>query len=407
MKVPLYLKIIVVVVLVVISALTAWFFIKQEPVVEEEAPAAVKEEAHEAVTLSSRARKLAQVEVAPVERAFKPHSVRLYGRIDYDETTEARITAWVPGRIEKLYVNFTGMDVDAGEPMADFYSPQLIVAQKELLESLKSYNKWKNTTTSFAKDQAERNLESARTKLRLWGLLPKQIEEIESKGEIREFVTIYSPSDGVAIEKNVLEGDYVEEGTELFRIADLNKVWGRMEAFESDLPWLKLGQEAVLTIGALPGVEFKGRISFIDPFVNETTRTASVRAVIDNEDRKLKPGMYATAVVASYITAGGEITDKKPVDQQPPLIIPSTAPLITGKRAIVYVQDAEREGEYHLREITLGPRLGDYYVVLSGLEEGELVVTKGNFMIDSAAQIKALPSMMMPEGGVQQMEMHH
>jgi len=359
-----------------------------------------------AVVLSERAKKLAQVEVSPVERKYVPFKISLYGVVDYDETKLAHITAWVPGRIEKLYVNFTGMQVSKGAPMADYYSPALIVAQEELLQSLKLSRELKNTKTSFAKDQSERNVESARTKLRLWGIDPEQIEEVEKKDQVKEQIQVKAPVSGVVIHKNVLEGEYVKEGTEMFRIADLSEVWVQLEAYESDLLGLKLNEEVKFQTDAFPGETFKGRINFIDPFLNQKTRTASFRLNVDNKEGKLKPGMYVTGNVFAYMTSGGRMTSHPLMDEIPPLVIPATAPLITGKRAIVYIQNAENPYEYNLREVVLGSRVSDYYVVTSGLEEGELVVTNGNFKIDSAAQIQAKPSMMSPEGGAKPMKGH-
>lgn len=358
------------------------------------------------IYLSERASKLAQVEVAPVIREFIPFEIRLYGSVDYDETKLAHITAWVPGRIEKLYINFTGMAVEKSDPMVDYYSPNLIVAQEELIQSLKSFRELKNTQTSFAKDQSGRNLESARIKLRLLGIDPEQIEEIEATEKIKEVIQVKAPASGVVIHKNALEGEYVKEGTEMFTIAELDEVWIQLEAYESDLPGLKLNEEVQFRTDAYPGEIFSGRISFIDPFLNEKTRTTSFRLNVENKEGKLKPGMYVTGVVNAYITAEGETICHAPIEQTPPLVIPASAALITGKRAIVYVQNQENPFEYSLREVVLGPRVGNHYIVNDGLDEGELIVVHGNFKIDSAAQIQAKPSMMSPEGGVKPMKGH-
>ncbi|MEC7839061.1 MAG: efflux RND transporter periplasmic adaptor subunit [Chlamydiota bacterium] len=358
------------------------------------------------IYLSERASKLAQVEVAPVIREFIPFEIRLYGSVDYDETKLAHITAWVPGRIEKLYINFTGMAVEKSDPMVDYYSPNLIVAQEELIQSLKSFRELKNTQTSFAKDQSGRNLESARIKLRLLGIDPEQIEEIEATEKVKEVIRVKAPASGVVIHKNALEGEYVKEGTEMFTIAELDEVWIQLEAYESDLPGLKLNEKVQFKTDAYPGEIFTGRISFIDPFLNEKTRTTSFRLNVENKEGKLKPGMYVTGVVNAYITAEGETICHAPIEQTPPLVIPASAALITGKRAIVYVQNQENPFEYSLREVVLGPRVGNHYIVNDGLDEGELIVVHGNFKIDSAAQIQAKPSMMSPEGGVKPMKGH-
>lgn len=368
--------------------------------------ASMKMSDSDSIQLSERAMKLAQIEVSPVTRKFIPFEIRLYGKVDYDETKLAHITAWVPGRIEKLYINFTGMEVEKNDPMVDYYSPELIVAQEELIQSLKSFHELKNTTTSFAKDQSQRNLESARVKLRLLGIDPNQIQEIEKTGKVKEVIQVKAPASGVVIHKNALEGEYVKEGTEMFTIAELDEIWIQLEAYESDLPGLKLNEKVQFQTDAYPGEVFTGRISFIDPFLNEKTRTTSFRLNVENKDGKLKPGMYVTGVVNAYITNTGETICHAPIEQTPPLVIPASAVLITGKRAIVYVQNPKNPFEFLLREIVLGPRVSNHYIVKSGLEEGELVVVHGNFKIDSAAQIQAKPSMMSPEGGDKPMKGH-
>lgn len=384
------------------------FFSGKETVIEQthSEHASMKMTDSNSIHLSERALKLAQIEVSPVTREFIPFEIRLYGKVDYDETKLAHITAWVPGRIEKLFVNFTGMKVEKNDPMVDYYSPELIVSQEELIQSLKSFHELKNTTTSFAKDQSQRNLESARVKLRLLGIDPDQIEEIEKTGVVKEVIQVKAPASGIVIHKNALEGEYVKQGSEMFTIAKLDEVWVQLEAYESDLPGLKLNEKVQFQTDAYPGETFTGRISFIDPFLNEKTRTTSFRLNVDNQDGKLKPGMYVTGVVNAYITATGETICHAPVEQTPPIVIPASAVLITGKRAIVYVQNPENPSEFHLREVILGPRVSTHYIVKSGLEEGELVVVHGNFKIDSAAQIQAKPSMMSPEGGTKPMKGH-
>jgi Cu(I)/Ag(I) efflux system membrane fusion protein len=185
---------------------------------------------------------------------------------------------------------------------------------------------------------------------------------------------------------------YVRPGTRLFTIADLSKVWVMLDAYESDLAWLKKGQEVQFTTEAYPGVTFKGKVAFIDPFLNNATRTIKVRLVVKNKDGRLKPDMFVRAEAASHLAA-------KAKSEKPPLVIPATAPLITGKRAVVYLAVRGKPGTFRGRIVKLGPRAGDHYVVLDGLKEGDVVVTHGNFKIDSAIQILAKPSMMNPKGG--------
>ena len=191
----------------------------------------------------------------------------------------------------------------------------------------------------------------------------------------------------MVIKKDVLEGMYVQTGTRIYTIADLSRVWVVLEAYESDLPWVKMRQQVEFQTEAHPGDVFKGVVVYIDPTVNEKTRTVNVRLDVSNPAGKLKPGMFVRAVIRA-----------RPDSSKEALVIPVSAPLITGKRAIVYVQVPGKEGTYEGREIVLGPRAGDFYVVRSGLSEGDWVVTKGNFKVDSAVQLMAKPSMMNPQG---------
>ena len=331
------------------------------------------------VQLSPAAVKLAGIMTAPVERRFENVEVRLDGKVDYDETRIAKIAAWVPGRIERLFVNFTGETVKRGDPLVMLYSPELVAAQQELLIGLKMF---KNTPSG------EKNLAATREKLRLWGLAERQIARLERDGAVTDTTTIYSPLSGIVIEKKGFEGMYVETGSPIYTVVDLSQVWVMLDAYESDLAWISNGQEISFETRAWPGESFTGTITFIDPTLNVETRSVALRVNVSNTDGKLKPGMFVSARVHASVNA-----------DEAPLVIPASAPLITGKRAVVYVADKHEDGLFTGRQIVLGPRAGDYYVVREGLQEGELVVVNGSFKIDSAVQIMAKPSMMNPEGG--------
>jgi Cu(I)/Ag(I) efflux system membrane fusion protein len=387
------------------------------------------------LTLSETAKKLAEIAVEPVERKFVTKEIGITGKIDYDETMLKYIAARFAGRLERLYVDYTGITVKKGEHLVDIYSPDLITAQEELLQSLRLM---KGTTGTLQKT-AKETIESAKEKLELWGLSLEQIKDIERRGKTLNRLTIYSPISGVVVEKNAIEGMYVKTGTNIYTIAGLSRLWLKLDAYESDLIWLHYGQKVEFEVEAYPGELFYGRISFIDPVLNEKTRTVKLRVNVDNSDGRLKPGMFTRAIIRSKLDSRGKILDtelsgkwispmhpeiikempgkcdicgmplvraedlgfvKSDIDAEPPLVIKVSAPLITGKRAVVYIQDPYKEQPtYNGREIMLGPRAGDYYIVRSGLEEGELVVVNGNFKIDSALQIMAKPSMMNPEGG--------
>jgi len=389
------------------------------------------------ISFSREALKLMEVQTTPVERKFVEAEIRMVGKVDYDETRVKNITAWVPGRIDRLYVDFTGITVSKGDHMVDLYSPELITAQAELLQALKAAEGIKDNTSEFMKRTTLATLEAARDKLRLLGLARAQIDKIESSGAPVTHITIYSPMGGIVIHKHATEGMYVNTGTPIYTLADLSRLWVKLDAYESDLSWIRFGQEVEFSTEAYPGQVFKGKISFRDPVLNAKTRTVKVRVNVDNTDGKLKPGMFVRGVLRAKVAQGGAVMDPElagkwicPMhpsvvkDQQgtcdicemdlvtteslyttadepdePPLVIPATAPLITGKRAVVYVRipDANKP-TFEGREVVLGLRAKDYYLVMEGLAEGEVVVTKGNFKIDSALQIQAKPSMMNPQG---------
>jgi len=339
------------------------------------------------ITLSAQARSLAEVQVEPVIRRPVSVETRMVGKVDYDETRLGYITTWMSGRIDKLHVDYTGSFVRKGQPMASIYSPELLTAQAELIQALKAVRELEKGGLARVREAAQQTERAAREKLRLLGFTQEQIQEIIQKGTPSDHITLYAPTGGVVIKKDVLEGMYVQTGTRIYTIADLSRLWVILEAYESDLPWVKMGQQVEFQTDAYPGEVFKGVVTYVDPLVNPKTRTVSLRLDVPNPNGKLKPGMLVRAVKKTRSAGSGE-----------ELVIPATAPLITGKRAIVYVQVPGQEGTYEGREIVLGARAGDYYVVRTGLKEGERVVTKGNFKVDSAVQLQARPSMMNPQG---------
>lgn len=377
--------------------------------------------------LSPVARKLAGVMLATVERRPVAVEISMVGKVRFDETRLAYISPRVSGRIDRLYANFAGVPVKAGDHLADMYSPDLVSAQQELLQTVKLSG---DPTTSLSL------LNATRERLRLWGLTGEQIAEIERSGQVRDHVTFYSPIGGIVVEKDVREGQYVETGTRLFTVADLTGVWVQLDAYESDLAWIRYAQEVVFEAEAYPGEMFSGTISFVDPILDPNTRTVKIRVAVPNADGRLKPEMFVRARVSATVGADGkvvrddlrgkwispmhpEIIKDGPgvcdicgmplmraedlgyaaVDEMEivsPLVIPASAPLFTGRRAVVYVALPEKEGVYEGREVALGPRAGNYYLVREGLEEGEYVVVNGAFKIDSALQIQGKSSMMAP-----------
>ena len=344
--------------------------------------------------MSDSARILAGIETSPVERKDVAMDILMVGKVAYDETRVRTIAAWLDGRIEKLHVDYTGQQVDKEADLVDLYSPQLLVAQKELLLAVKA-ERMANVSEleSGRTDLQSMMLEAAREKLLLWGLTAGQIAAIEERAEPSRILTITAPIGGTVVHRPVQEGMYVKEGTPLLTVADLTVVWAQLEAYESDLIWLREGQKVTLTTEAYPGVVMEGEIRFIEPFLGAGARTVAVRVEIPNPNGRLKPGMFVQGRVAVRMSEQGD---------ELPLVIPHTAPLRTGKRAVVYVTLPDLdEPVYQGRTVLLGPRAGDYFVVKAGLIEGEEVVVHGAFKIDAALQIQAKPSMMsMPSENV-------
>lgn len=341
------------------------------------------------ITLSERAMRLAEIETSVVRRKRGATQIELVGKIDYDETNVKTISSWISGRIDKLYVDYTGTTVEKGDPLVYIYSPELFSLQKEYLQALTMVKGNANPETEIISNFREETLIASRKKLELFGLSEAQITDIEDRGTASDHITILAPISGTVIHKNALEGIYVKTGERIYTIADLSTVWVQMDAYESDIAWLQEGQTVELKTEAYPGDVFIGKIEFIDPILDPTTRTVNVRASVPNPNNRLKPEMFVNAII--YAEYNRE--DK-------PLIIPESAPLITGKRAVVYVKVPDKEGTFQGREIILGSKLGDSYIVKRGLEEGDTVVTNGNFKIDSAVQILAKPSMMNPEDDI-------
>jgi Cu(I)/Ag(I) efflux system membrane fusion protein len=345
--------------------------------------------------MTETAAALAEIRTTPVRRMVVDNEVRLVGKVAYDETRYRTISAWVGGRIDTLFVDFTGTSVRKGEKLVSLYSPDLYAAQVELLNAREAQQALEQSDQELMRRTARATVVAARDRLRLWGLSDEQIDAIEQRGTASYHVTIRAPIAGVVVHKNAVEGMYVQTGTRIYTVADLSHVWVDLDAYESDLVWLKEGQSIDFTVEALPGRRFTGAVVFIDPVLDDKTRTVTVRLDAANARRLLKPGMFVHAVVNARLRREG--APPAETDEEKPLVIPASAPLLTGKRAVVYVRLPEHEKPtFEGREIVLGPRAGDHYVVEVGLQEGELVVVQGAFKIDSALQIQAKPSMMSP-----------
>lgn len=324
-----------------------------------------------AIVLSKEAMQLANVETSIVTYGKPVREIRLYGKVQADERLIQSQVAFVPGRIEKLLVNFTGETVRKGQTLAIIYSPELITAQQELLEAARS------------RQSQPEIYEAAKEKLRQWKLTPGQIEAIETSGKVRINLEITSTSGGIVTARRVNNGDYVNQGTVLFEVSDLSKVWVQFDGYESDLQFLKRGNKVDFTLQSMPGETFSEPIAFIDPSIDPVTRIARIRVEINNPQGKFKPEMFATGIVKS-----------NPEEFRGKLIIPRSAVLWTGKRSLVYVKLPGKKVVFKIREVGLGPVLGDSYLITDGLQEGEEIVTQGTFSVDAASQLEGKSTMM-------------
>ncbi len=339
--------------------------------------------ANDRVVLSERARSLAQLRTQPVRRQGGAAEVRRLGRVETDESTQKTVTTWTGGRIDRLRVNTTGEQVRRGQVIAELYSPEVYSAHQDLLTARKQVDLLGDASPT-ASAAARSALAASEDRLRLLGVPDRELEQMALDDRPRQSVPIRSPFGGTVIERLASEGAYVQTGAPLYRIADLSRLWVQLDAYESDLPRLTVGQVVSLEVEGVPGATFEGRVAFVEPTLDPTRRTARVRVEVDNPDGLLRPGMFTEAVVYTAAADGASS-----------LTVPASAPLFTGKRSVVYVEiRGEDSLAYEPRTVRLGPRLGDVYPVVAGLSEGDRVVTRGAFALDADLQIRGGPSMM-------------
>lgn len=297
--------------------------------------------------------------------------ITLSGEIAEDQEARTVQASYFDGRIESLNIHFEGQQIQKGQQLGTLYAPGLVAAQQELL-----------TAASLKESQPEL-YQAVRNKLRYWKLTDQQIGQIESSGAVQEYFPIYATVSGTVTEMMVAEGDYVKKGQPLARLANLGSVWVEFDAYENQLDLFAIGQELTITTKAYPGKEFRAQIRFIDPVLDVRTRTVTVRATLGNTQGLLKPGMFVTGRVA--VEGSGSTTA---------LMVPASAVLWTGERSLVYVRARTGEPVFEMREVTLGKRVGEEFVIESGLEAGTEIVTHGTFTVDAAAQLQGKRSMM-------------
>ncbi len=370
------------------------------------------------LTLSDHARAMASVETVPVAQRKLAKELRAVGKIQYNETGLATIVSRVDGYIERLFVDYTGVNVKKGDHLVEIYSPELVVAQGELLM---------NPAQSGM-------IESVKRKLRRWEVTDEQIEEVIRTRKPHDRITMSAPMNGTVTEKMVVQKSAVKAGDVLYKLANLDSVWVYLDIYEYELSSVRYGQTAEITTEAYPGETFTGRVWFINPVLTDESRTIKVLVNIANKDKRLKPGMFVSATIRAGLLANGELAltgvegkwtclmhpqvleaeagpcpvCKMALTQIPPaattprpedelvLAVPLTAVLDSGIRKIAYIERAP--GEYIPAELKLGSRAGDFYPVLGGLKEGDRVAVRGNFLLDSQFQISGLPSLFYEHG---------
>jgi len=358
-----------------------------------ETPMANAQEAETAgqVALSPTQMVLANVATTEVRSVPLDKEIAATGIVQYDQTRQAKVTAWVAGRIDRLHVNAVGASVSKNRPVAEIYSPDLVAAQQEYLLALKSREQFKSSPIQSISQGGEGLVASARQRLKLMGVKDEQIAGLEKAGQPNIRLPIFTPLSGVVIEKVALEGQYVNVGDPLFNIADLSAVWVEVEVYENEFPNVKIGQTVEIHSQSYPGKTFRGRVSFIYPFLDPKTRTVKIRVEIPNPGLKLKPDMFVNASI------------KVPLGSS--LVVPVSAVMDSGQRQVVWVET--KPGQFEPRDVKVGARSGDNVQILSGLKAGDKVASSGGYLIDSEAQLKGggghegMPGMKMEEKGGQ------
>jgi RND family efflux transporter MFP subunit len=313
------------------------------------------------------------VQTAVVERRDLSKPIRTVGYLDYDQQQMVSVTTKYSGFIEKVYVNYVGEPVRRGQPLFEIYSPELVQTQEELLSAL-SFARRLAEAPADSRRRAEALAEAARTRLSYWDISRAQIDRLEETGQAVRTLTVSAPASGVVMMRMPgMEGMGVKPGMELFHIADLSSLWLSVEIYEDQLPWLREGSEAEITLAYFPGETFRGRVRFVEPSVQEKTRTVGLRVEVPNPDGKLVAGMYATVRF-------------DPMAAENAVAVPRQAVIRSGRRNLLIV--ALGEGRFAPREVTLGAEGDDFVQVLAGVEPGESIVTSSQFLIDSESNLR-------------------
>jgi Cu(I)/Ag(I) efflux system membrane fusion protein len=390
-----------------------------------------------AVTIPMAARRLANIETVPVELATVARTIQTVGSIAIDESRMATIAAYVDGRLERLFADYTGVRVDKGDHLAVLYSPSLYEQQSKYVEFRKKLGEPGGAPLAAVREAWEEMVVNLRQRLVELGMTDDQLAALDETNQPLLRQTIYAPIGGTVIEKLAVEGQYVAAGEPIYRIANLSTVWLMLELYPEDAAWIRFGQRVHAEMQSWPGRQRTGRVAFIDRVVDTATRTVGVRVELLNDDGRLRPGDLASAKIEVPIGSGGEVYDadlagkwispmhpqivrdepgpcpicgmdlvpasqfgfsEVPVEQEPVLVVPRDAVLLAGPSSVVYVETAP--GRFEIRPVSLGTMTEDAVVVLSGVRAGERVATSGNFLIDSQMQLSGKPSLIDPSRAV-------
>ena len=324
-----------------------------------------------AVTISPSKQVMASVSTTVTEKMKLHKEIRASGKINYAEPNFKLITMRFPGRLEEMYINCCmGTKIKIGDPIADVYSPEAISAQKEFLLALNSYEETQQSGIDLS--DAQTLLQQTKEKMLRWGFTEKQLSELQGSKMVNEIVTIYSPVVGTVIKNEYREQYYAKEGEVIAEVVDLSKVWMYAYVYENEMRFLKEGQKIIATTEAYPGVEFVGKIIYVSPQVDVSSRTVRVRVGFLNEDEKLKLDMFMNASIH--------------IELDETIAVPQSAVISTGNRNVVFVKKSEKV--FEPRNVTLGVSAENYVQILSGIEEGETVVTSGGYLLDSESQLQ-------------------
>ena len=324
------------------------------------------------VSMSANQRIMANVATVAAKQGTLNKEINAVGIVQYDQSRQAKVTAWIAGRIDKLNVSTVGSLVTKDKPVAEVYSPDLLATQQEYLLAVKSRDQLKNSTIPSISQNGDGLVASAKQRLMLFGVKESQIAELEKAGKPNIRLPIFTPLSGIVIEKMVQQGQYVNVGEVLFNIADLSRVWVEIDVFENEVPFVRVGQNVEIRPAVEHGAVFNGRISFVYPFHDPKTHTVKARVEMPNPGHMLKPDMFVNAIIRVPLAKG--------------IIVPVTAVIDTGKRQVVWVEMSP--GMFEPRDVQAGERVEEKIQILSGIKPGDKVAVSGSYLIDSESQLK-------------------